>query len=154
MTSTVQAVRSAVFQELPGSSEYLISWSGIGSALCKVRKSDTLIVSDGSYRFSKENSLSLHCAPLPSGIYCTLVVKSCVPLPQKHPCTCTQTHTLANTQHAKESQRKRFSRNKSKQKDLQFCTFFFVANATGWESKSWADWEWIQNTEFQLRFLF
>lgn len=155
MTSTAHAARSSVFQELPGSSEYFMSWSGIGSALCKVRKSDTRIVSDGSYRFSKENSLSLHWAPLPSRIYCTPVVKSCVPLPQKHPCTCTQTHTPANTQHVKgESQRKRFSRIKSKQKDLQFCTFFFVANATGWESRAEQTGNGYRIPEAQLWFLF
>lgn len=106
VTSTVQAARSSVFQELLGSSEYFMSWSGIGSALCKVRKSDTLIVSDGSYHFS-QNSPSPHWAPLPSRIYCTPVVKSRVPLPQKHPCTCTQTHTPANTQHLRDRVRGR-----------------------------------------------
>lgn len=89
-----------------------------------MRKSDTLIVSDGSYRFSNKNSLNLRWAPLPSRIYCTPMVRSCVLLPQLH--TCTQTHTPANTQYVKESQRKRLSRIKSKQKDLPFCALSFL----------------------------
>lgn len=79
-----------------------MSWSEIGSSLCKVRKSDTLIVSDGSYRFSNENSLNLHWAPLPSRIYCTRMVRSRVLLTKIHTYTCTETHTPANTQHVKE----------------------------------------------------
>ena len=68
-----------------------------------MRKSDTLIVSDGSYRFSNENSLNLRWAPLPSRIYCTPMVRSCVLLPQIRTYTCTQTHTPASAQHVKES---------------------------------------------------
>lgn len=67
-----------------------------------MRKSDTLIVSEGSYRFSNENSLNLRWAPLPSRIYCTPMVRSCVLLTQTHTYTCTQTHRPANTQHVKE----------------------------------------------------
>lgn len=67
-----------------------------------MKKSDTHIVSEGSYGFSKENTLSLHWALLPSRIYlhsrgeilCSPAIK-------------TPMHVLTNTQHIKERVRRR-----------------------------------------------